>query len=209
MKLAGTLVVCALMGTSALAQRWEFGGGAGTGFYTSQDITSPAGTASAGIGSHIAGSAWVGNRKNNWGGELRYNYQRGALKLSQGSTQATFGADSHAIHYDFLYHFKDDEYNVRPFVAVGAGIKMFRGSGPETVSQPLSRIALLTKAQDLVGMLSVGAGFKVRLRENVQLRVDVHDYMTPFPKEVIVPVAGGGKGWMNDIVPMVGLSFTK
>lgn len=212
MKLFQWLVVCAFLSSlpAALAQKWEFGGGAGTGFYTSNDLTSPAGTASAKIKPNLAASAWLANDKNKWGGELRYNYQRGDLQLKQASTVATFGAEAHSIHYDFLYHFKDQEWNVRPFVAFGAGIKMFKGTGQEVLAQPLSRIALLTKAQDLVAMASVGAGFKVRLSEHAQLRVDVHDYITPFPKEVIVPVSGSsGKGWFNDIVPMVGIAWTK
>ena len=60
-----------------------------------------------------------------------------------------------------------DESAVRPFVAFGGGIKMYRGTGEEQVVQPLSNIALLTKAQDLTGMLSIGAGFKVKLSPNV------------------------------------------
>jgi hypothetical protein len=94
-------------------------------------------------------------------------------------------------------------------VAFGGGIKIFRGTGQEAVAQPLSRIALLTKAQDLVPMASVGAGFKVRLSASASLRFDVHDYLTPFPKQVITPVAGNLKGWVHDIVPMVGLAFTR
>jgi hypothetical protein len=71
------------------------------------------------------------------------------------------------------------------------------------------RIALLTKAQDLVPMASVGAGFKVRLSQSAQLRVDVHDYLTTFPNQVIVPIAGNRRGVVHDIVPMVGLAFTR
>src|SRR5258706_8140155 len=182
MKLFSTLLVCALgFVPQALAQRWEFGGGVGTGFYTSQDLTSPAGTASAKIGSNLAASAWIGNTKAHWGGELRYNYQRGDLKLSGNSSEATFAAHSHSVHYDILYHWGDAEQShVRPFVAFGGGIKMYQSTGEEQVAQPLSRIALLTQAQDLTGMISLGAGFKVRLSEHAQLRLDIHDYLTTF-----------------------------
>src|SRR5262249_15660337 len=159
------LLVCALGFVSqAMAQRWEFGGGVGTGFYTSQDLTSPAGTASAKIGSNIAASVWLGKVKTHRGGGLRFKYPRGDLKLSGNGAQAPLGAQSHCVHYDILYHWGDPEQShVRPFVAFGGGIKMYQGTGEEQVVQPLSRIALLTKAQDLTGMLSVGVGFKVRL----------------------------------------------
>src|SRR5712691_545818 len=102
MKLFRILVVSMALASlpAALAQKWEFGGGVGTGFYTSKDVTSPAGTASAKINSNISGSAWAGNNKGRWGGELRYDYQRGALALNQGSTGASFGGESHAMHYD-------------------------------------------------------------------------------------------------------------
>jgi len=194
---------------AALAQKWEFGGGVGTGFYTPKDITSPAGTASAKIDSNIAGSAWIGNDKGRWAGEIRYDYQRGALALNQDSTHATFGAESHAMHYDFLWQPSSGEARVRPFVSFGGGIKIYRGTGTEAVVQPLSKIALLTKAQDLLPMASLGAGFKVALSPRLQLRLELHDYLTPFPKQVITPAVNGSVGsmWINDFVPMVALAF--
>jgi len=195
---------------AALAQKWEFGGGVGTGFYTSKDITSPAGTASAKINSNIAGTAWVGNNiGGRWGGELRYDYQCGDLALNQGSTQATFGGQSHAFHYDFLLQGASGESRVRPFFAFGGGIKMYRGTGTESITQPLSKIALLTKAQDLQPMASIGAGFKVALSPRVQLRFEVHDYLSPFPKQIITPAANGSVGsmWINDIVPAIAIAF--
>ena len=213
MKTVRMLVVCAAVSAAplAMAQRWEFGGGVGTGFYSAQDIASAAsGVASASIKPNIAGSVWVvNNSKGRWSGELRYDFQRGALRLKQDSTEASMSAMSHAAHYDFHYNFADTESRVRPYVAVGAGIKVFRGTGDEVLFQPLSRIALLTRAQDLVPMISGGFGFKVQVASRVQLRLDVHDYVTPFPKQVITPNVGSSVGgWMHDIVPMVGLSFT-
>jgi hypothetical protein len=76
------------------------------------------------------------------------------------------------------------------------------------VYQPLSNIALLTQAQDLVAMASVGGGVKFRLTQHVILRLDIHDYITPFPKQVITPAPGASaKGWLQDFVPMAGLAF--
>src|SRR5262249_32680194 len=101
------------------------------------------------------------------------------------------------------------EATVRPFVSAGGGVKIFRGTGTEQAFQPLSNFALLTKAQDLTGLLSVGAGFKVRIAEHVALRLEVHDYLTPFPNKIITPAANAKvSGWLQDIVPMAGLAFT-
>ena len=206
-----TLVVCALaaVAPAARAQKWEFGGGFGGGFYTSQDVTSPGGSVSAKIQSNMAGSVWLGqNGRGHLGGEVRYDYQAGDLELKQGSTQPTFGANTHALHYDFLLHFSDPDAAVRPFVAVGGGIKIYRGTGTEVAFQPLSNFALLTKDQDLTGLVSVGAGLKVKLAPHLQLRLDVHDYLTPFPNKVIAPAAGAKVGgWLQDIVPMGGIAF--
>jgi hypothetical protein len=210
MKLARMLVVCAsLAAIPAWAQKWEFGGGVGGGFYTSDDVTAPGGSASAKIQSNISGSAWLGNdNPGRWGGELRFDYQAGSLQLSQGGTQATFGANSWAVHYDFLYHFASNEATIRPFIAGGAGIKVYRGTGTEVVYQPLSNFALLTKDQDLTALASVGAGIKFKLASHLLLRVEVHDYLTPFPKQVIAPAANAKvSGWLQDIVPSVGLGY--
>src|SRR5262249_19657320 len=157
-----------------------------------------------------SGSAWIGNNgKGRWGGELRFDYQKGDLRLDQGSTQATFAANSYAVRYDVLWHFSDTEARIRPFVAAGPGVKVFRGTGTEAIYQPLSNFALLTRDQDLTPLVSVGAGIKVALTSHAQLRMEVHDYLTPFPNKVIAPAQGAKvDGWLQDIVPMVGLAFT-
>ena len=212
MKLARMLVVCgSLMAIpQAWAQKWEFGGGIGGGFYTSEDVTAPGGSASAKIQSNISGSAWLDNNgEGRWGGELRYDYQAGDFQLSQGGTQATFAAHSQAIHYDFMYHFTGTEATIRPFVAAGAGVKIYRGSGAQVVYQPLSNFALLTQGQDLVPLVSAGGGVKIKVATHLALRLEVHDYLTPFPKQVIAPAANAKvSGWLQDIVPMAGLGFT-
>lgn len=210
MKFARILAVCLGMAAlpAAWGQKWEVGGAVGGGFYPSHDITSPGGTASAKINTNLAGSVWLASYgKGRWGGEIRYDYQMGDLQLNQGSTTASFAAHSQAVHYDFLYHFAPSESRVQPFVAFGGGIKIYEGTGKQVVYQPLSNIALLTQAQDLVAMGSVGAGVKFRLAEHVNFRLDLHDYLTPFPKQVITPVTRKTPGWMQDFVPMAGISF--
>jgi hypothetical protein len=204
------LVSSAVLATSAMAQKWEFGGGVGGGFYTSQDVTSPTGSASAKVQSGPAGGVWLGNNgSGHWSGELRYEYQMGDLALSSGGTTATFGAHTQQFHYDLIWHPKPSESRIRPYLSAGAGIKLYQGTGAQLAYQPLSNFALLTQQQDLTALVSAGGGVKFQISQHVQFRVDVHDYLTPFPKTVITPNVGAKVGgWLQDFVPMVGISYT-
>jgi hypothetical protein len=213
MKKTSMLVVCFAMAAAPLvmAQKWEFGGGVGGGFYTSQDITGSAGSASAKLGMGLSGGAWLTNNGNgHWGGEVRYDYQRSPLQLNGNGQSASFDAVSHAFHYDVLWYTNSNGNRIRPFVAAGAGIKMYQGTGKEVTFQPLSNIAILSKEQDLTPVVSAGAGVKIQIASRVSLRLELHDYLTPFPKKTIVPNTGekAGWGWLNDFVPMVGISYT-
>ena len=208
-------VVTMLAGLLALApaafgQKWEVGGGGGGGFYTSQSITNAtAGNADAKIASGPAAGVWLGfSNSNRWGGEVRYDFQGGDFMLTSGGGQATFNAATHTMHYDFHYHLRTNEDNVRPYFAFGAGVKMYQGTGTEVAAQPLSKIALLTKTSDLKPVASFGFGVKAKLGTNWLLRAEIHDYLSPFPTRVFTPNSGSkAGGWFNDIVPMVGLSY--
>jgi hypothetical protein len=206
------LVVCfaAVWAPFAMAQKWEFGGGVGGGFYTSQDVTAAGGSASAKIGSNLAGAVWMANNtQSKWGGEMRFDYQLGNLDLNSGGTSASFAARTYGIHYDALWYVAPNGSKVRPFVAAGAGAKVYVGTGAPSAFQPLSNYALLTHDQQILPMISAGAGVKMQVGSRVQLRVELHDYMTPFPKQVITPNTGAKVGgWLQDFVPSVGISFT-
>jgi hypothetical protein len=196
---------------AALAQKWEVGVGVGGAFYNSQTFTNGAARANASLNSGMAASAWFGNNPSaHFGGEIRYDFEHNDLKLSSGGTNATFGAITHAIHYDIVWHFTSDEAGIRPFVSAGAGVKMFSGTGKEVPNQPLSNIGLLTKTNQTTPQISIGGGVKFRIGSRMQLRVEAHDYLTPFPTKVIAPALGskGGSGWLMDFVPMAALAFT-
>ena len=213
MKILQTLVLgSALLAPLAMAQSWEVGGGVGGGFYTSQDVTSSGGgSASAKLQAGVAGGAWVGNNiKAHWSGEVRYEYQMGDLALSSGGTTATFGAHTQQFHYDVLWQRHLDRIARPVRTSQPARVSNFIwGTGAQVLYQPLSNYALLTQQQDLTALVSVGGGVKVQLSQHVQLRFDVHDYLTPFPKNVITPNVGSKVGgWLMDFVPMVGISYT-
>ena len=202
-------VALAASAPMAFAQRWEVGIAGGGNFYTSQTFKNAVGNADAGLANGFAVSAWLGNNTSNVvGGELRYDYERSDLKLSSGGTQVNFGAQTNAIHYDFLLHFAPSESPVRPFVAAGGGVKHYSGTGAEQAFQPLSNIALLTKTSQIEPLVSIGGGLKFNLAKSVHLRLEVHDYLTPFPKNVIAPAQGSKVGgWLSDFVVSAGLSF--
>jgi hypothetical protein len=196
---------------SAFAQKWEVGFGAGGSFLTSETITNPAGNANATRNPGLALSAWLDNNIGSgiFGGELRYDHEMGDLKLSSGGTSTTFGSQSNAVHYDFVFNFASSEAAVRPFVEAGGGVKWYSGTGTEQVYQPLSNIAVFSDVRDMRPLASVGAGVKFNIAKSTLLRLEVHDYLTPFPSTLIAPVNGSTVGgWLQDFVVSAGVSFS-
>ena len=194
---------------AALAQKWEFGGGAGQAIYPSNSITNGSATATIGAENNIAGALWLANDINDRvGGDVRIDYSRGNLKLSNGTTETTFNSEAYSLHYDFQYHFTNRAAHVRPYILAGGGVKYYRGIGSQVLFQPLSQFVLLTQATQLKPMLSVGGGLKFKITEHLGFRVEVHDYITPIPKDIITPNTGSKiSGWMQAITPMAGLSY--
>lgn len=212
MRFSQRFAVCAVLALApaAMAQKWELGAGVGGSTYLSHDVKNGGTTAQAGLETNVAASVWLDeNSQGRWGGEARYDYERGDLKLTSGNTKAAFGAESHAMHYDFLVQSGGRESRARIFLAAGGGVKIYRGTGAEQPFQPLSQFALLTKTTDLRPLVSVGAGVKWQISHAVQIRLEVHDYATPFPKEVITPNLNSSVGgWLHNLVPMGGISYT-
>jgi len=195
---------------SAFAQKWEIGGGVGGSFYTTQTVKNAAGSGDAGLSNGLAASFYLGNNSSRtWAGELRYDYEKDNLSLKSSGTSTSFGADTHAIHYDFVMHFAPSEAKIRPFVSAGAGVKVYQGTGKESAFQPLSNVAFLTKTNDLRPLVSVGGGIKMAISQRLQFRVEARDALTPFPQNVIAPAQGSKVGgWLQDFVVMAGLSCT-
>jgi hypothetical protein len=205
----GLALALSLAGACA-AQEWEVGGMASYGLYRNLDAVGSAGTALAGFSPGAAFGGVIGHSSSSRiSGEFRYSYLSNDLKLSSGGTDAHFGASAHAIHYDLILHPRPRHGSkVMPFVAIGGGMKVYEGTGHEMAYQPLSDIALLTKTREIKPMISVGGGFKMILGPRLVLRAEVRDYITAFPKQVITPLPGTKvSGWLNDFVPMVGISY--
>jgi len=195
---------------AALGQKWEFGGGIGGSFYPSRDISNGSTSASAGIRTSVASGVWLGqNAANKWGGEVRFDYQLGDFSLERGSTSATLTGQSYGLHYDVLWHVTPRGSKVRPFIGAGGGVKVYRATGQPGLVQPLSQYALLTHGDELKPLLSLAAGVKWQIANSLQLRLEVHDYITPFPKEMIAPNVGSkAPGTLQNIVPMLAIAYT-
>ena len=194
-----------------LAQSWEVGGAAGVGLSRDVTVTSGSGQARAGFSPGLAFGAFLGqDLRNSIGGEIRYMFRADDLRLSSGGTKVTFGGQSHLIYYDVLFYAKTGRRSkLRPFLSVGAGARLFQGTGEESAYQPLWQYALLTRTHEVKPLVSVGAGIKATLGKRLLLRLEFHDYMSPFPTQVIAPSPGAKLGgWWQDWLPQAGVSYS-
>ncbi len=191
------------------AQKWEIGVLGGGSINNSVSVSSPAGNGDVGFKSGPAVGAFFGSSGRKWGGELRYEYLPGDLKVSSGGTEATYSGMAHAIHYDAIYHFASTEAAIRPFVSGGGGVKIFEGTGnPVAAGQQLSGLALLTHTYETKGLATVGGGIKAKIGSRMIFRVEVQDFITPFPRKVIAPAPGAKiSGILHDIVFTAGLGI--
>lgn len=211
MKTSNAILVFALglVPTVAVAQKWEVGGAGGGSFYTSRDVKRANATAEATLAPGYGVSAFIGQEMGRyWGGDIRYTFMSNEMQLKSNSLKATFGSNSHSIHYDFLLHFSPVGSKTRPYFAFGAGVRQYRGTGLESVTQPLSEFALLTKTTEMVPLASLGVGVKIRLGERAQIRIEVKDYITPVPEKLFAPNRDSEfGGWFHNFAPMVGISY--
>jgi hypothetical protein len=191
------------------AETWELGAVGGYGWYHNPSITNSPDSGSAGFPSRAALGVVFGETPFNYvGGELRWLYRFGGPQLqSNGITEAAPGY-TNTITYDLLFHMTPRESVVRPFVAAGAGIKVYTASRRD-LTQPLAGLAVLRPVTEVEPDISLGGGLKYLLPKHIQLRVDFRVLMTPLPNEVIRPTRTSTRihGWVYDFVPLAGISY--
>lgn len=208
-----TIVLSILLASAAAslnAQQWEFGAVGGGGVFSSVPVNAPGlPSASAGFAPGAVAGAYLGNTLyRNLSGEIHYEYMQNDLRLSSGGQSAEFAGSAHLFHYDLIYHTSRKESQVQFFGALGGGMKLFRASGAPEAYQPLSQYGYFTQAHVIKPMVSVGGGLTYRLSPHLFLRAEVRDFITPFPTQVLTPPQGVKYGRiLNDIVPLVGLSY--
>ncbi len=203
------MVLFFLAGGMAAAQEWELGVYGGYGISPNPTVERTGSEGKAGLKHGLAAGVVAGNDMyERVSGEMHYVYRVSDLKASGGGEKASFSGESHLVHYDLLYHTRDRGERVRPFLAGGGGLRVYRGTGAEHAYQPASNYAVLTRTQETKPLISAGGGVKIAVRDSLQVRIEVRDYITPFPKSVIMPAIGATiKGWLHDFVPTVGIGI--
>lgn len=207
-----TLSILALAtAAAASAQQWEFGALGGGQFLANVNASGAPGSATAGFAAGPAAGVFLGNNLyRNLGGEIRYEYLGSDLKLTSGGQSTQFNGATHVIHYDLTFRKTMKESGVQVFASVGAGMKLFQGTGAEEAYQPLSQFGYFTKTTQIKPMGSVGAGLSFRLSGHLRLRAEVHDFISPFPQQVLTPAPGVKFGSiLQNIVPMAGISWVQ
>jgi len=210
LKFTGLIGACLLLASGALwAQNGEIGFFGGGGFYANPTLKGAGAEVKAGFANGFGGGVVVGhNTSQHLGGEIRYMYQQHDLEASAGGTRVSKSGRSHAVHYDLLIYATGKNARLRPFVAIGGGVKQYAGTGAETAFQPLGSVVILTTTNQWKPLITFGGGVKYAVSKHVGLRLEVRDYLTPFPQDVGTPVPPvKHEGWLHNIVPVVGLNF--
>ena len=204
-----TILLLLSVSAAALAQTWEIGGAGVYSAYRDLTVTNGSASATAGFQPDAGFSLAFGEQLyGRVSGELRYSLLLNNLKVSNSSQEVTRDGHSHALHYDLLVFMTSKESAIRPFLAGGAGIKIFSGTGVETAAQPLNQFVSLTHTYQTRPLVSAGGGLKFRLSQHLVFRADFRDYISPIPRQVITPGPGTRmKGLLHDFIGMGGISY--
>jgi hypothetical protein len=197
------------MAAPSVFAQYEFGGSFGYGIYRNGTVYGPGSTIQAGIRNRFAAGAVFGEEMYPYiSGEVRYLYQDGHPFVSSNGVRTDIQGQSHTFTYDVLFHFEPSERRLRFFVAAGAGAKGYIIAGPAPTVQPLANIATLTTEDQWEFVADFGGGVKYALTKHVQLRGDLRDYMTKFPKRQIAPAQGNtARGIFQQFTPLFGVSY--
>lgn len=208
---AATALFVALATPASAQSEVEIGVLAMISDYKSLTASNPSNSGEVGPGLGYGGGFVLGQTINNrWGGEFRYIYSRNDLELAAGSAKAELNHQSHTVHYDLLYYFAGSDARVRPYVAGGIGVKHYQGIGTEDPFQPGMDLALLTKSTQTMLVGDVGLGVKFRVGSNGLLRIEIRDYITGVPENVITASPGASieEDLLHQFAPMIGYSWT-
>jgi hypothetical protein len=192
------------------AQQFEIGGLAGFGVEKGLTAKIPSASADIGLKSGAAlGVVLTDNMYSRLSGEVRYVFQLGGFRVASGGQEATLSGRSHLFQYDILIHTNRRGSKVRPFVAAGGGVRLYQGTGTPPRVQPLRQFVRLANETEAKPVISFGGGVKWNLKKQVSFRIELNDSITQPPKKVLVPATGATVGgWLHDIAPYVGISYT-
>jgi|SRR5215472_17694812 len=206
-----SFTLAAAISSVCQAQPWELGAIGGYGWYHDSSITNANGSAQSGFPARAAfGVTLTENMYHYFGGEIRYLFRFGGPELKSSGLEANLNGHTNLVTYDFLFYTSSKESSIRPYIAAGAGIKVYTGLGPRylVLNQPLANFALLRSVNQVEPAISVGGGMKFLLPKRTQLRVDFRAYMTPLPDQLFRPTGLSViRGWLFDFVPLAGISY--
>jgi hypothetical protein len=211
-----TIALTLTLPSLGIAQRWEIGGLGGFGWYQNTTISNstlaiPPTSAEVGFPSRgTVGVVFAENPYHHWGGEIRWLYQSGGpqIELNDG-TKISMSGYSNLVTYDFVVYPVQSESGFRPYLAGGAGVKAYTGTGFGFVNQvPIAGLALLRNVTQAEPAISVGGGIKYVFLKHAQFRIDFRTYFTPTPNDLIRPAKFSViHGWLSEVVPTAGFSY--
>lgn len=207
--MGGKFIAGILLASACFAQPWEVGGFIGYGWYRNGTIFGPGESIQAGIRNRFAAGVVVGeDAYDHISGEFRWLYHDGHPFLSGSGSKVDIQGNSHTFTYDALFHLYSPKHRLRPYVAAGAGAKLYVIAGPEPNPQPFAAIATLTSQDQWKFVADVGAGVKYLVVPHLLVRFDFRDYMTSFPRAQIAPAKGNtARGIFQQFTPMFGVSY--
>ncbi|MEQ1946824.1 MAG: outer membrane beta-barrel protein [Bryobacteraceae bacterium] len=204
------ICVAILAAATASAQEWDVGVTGGLGMANNLTVKNGSTSADAGFKNGAVFGVYGGqDMYRYWSGEANYLYRRSDFKIEGNGKSATLDGHTHLITGDILAHFRPRGSRIRPFVSFGGGVKLMVGTGNENPSQPLGTLAALTATTETLPVGEIGAGVKIQLSKMLRLRVQVRDFISGKPQDVIATAPGSTlSGFSNDILGTVSLGLT-
>jgi hypothetical protein len=211
----GMIALTIGISSHGFAQHWEVGALGGYGWYQNSSISnstifSPPQSAAIGFPPRATiGVVFGENPYRHLGGEIRWLYQWGGPQIERNGFKTSMPGYSNLVTYDFVIYPMTSESGFRPYLAGGAGVKAYTGTGFELVGQsPTVGLALLRPVTQAEPAISAGGGLKYLIAKHVEFRIDVRAYFTPTPDAVIRPTRFSIiQGWLSEIVPTGGFSY--
>lgn len=207
-KAPGLVVTAFVLSLPCLAQEWELGVAGGYRLDVNPSIVSPAGSVQPRFAPNGVVGVVVGHDMyEHIGGEFRYMFQFGGPQVESQGIRVSAAGYTNVTVYEFLFHAAVREAKIRPFVAAGAGIKVYTSGEFKSAGLPAPNSVLVTQGTQVEPAVSVGLGLKYRLHNHALLRLDFRTQMTPFPNQIFRPTgASSVHGWVYSFVPLGGVS---
>jgi hypothetical protein len=210
-----TIVLALASACPVIAQKWEIGGLGGYGWYqnstiSNSTISNPPTSGGVGFPSRATfGVVLVENPYHYWGGEIRWLYQWGGPQIESNGIKTSMTGYSNLVTYDFVLYPVRSESGLRPYLAGGAGVKVYTGTGFRFVGlRPTAGLALLRPVNQAEPAISVGGGLKYWFAKHAQVRIDFRTYFTPTPNDIIRPIGFSTiRSWLSTFVPTAGISY--